>query len=332
MSKYFRLPGFPSPDKQDVVRFHLLKSLPYSTRMLLYVSCIVAGFVVQILMMTVLPGAFLLIFAALLNLVKGYKVEVRLDSFKAGSDWTQVDMQKLREVEACNEKLTKWDKDTMDISNSTGCLVFILAILGVAFASFALGIFSSDNQVIKIFIADAIILILPLWFNGLRQIHKQDKLCNKIALVRDLESFFNTICKDGEHFNPQLMLATDKNGKRVPMDCRFMISSDDMPEGFYGVQAQINVNTVEGKDYPYFYCVLAAKKGFGLQKYVSSIPVPKAIITEFKSERDADVIVIRQYTTKTSGYHTKINACKSILERALAASRIVLEQTGKQSQ
>lgn len=331
MNNWLRLPGFPPPEKQDLIRFHLFKSLPYTTRMLLYLLLLAVGFVVQFFTLSAFPGAILLIIAVLLTLVRGYKSRLDKNALKAGSEWTTVNMEKIREVDEFNARLTKWDRDGLDISNGMGFLTFVLALVGILAASLIMRIMMVDDRVRAIFTIDAIVLVLPLWFNGLRQITRQDLLCIKTDIVRKMEAFFQTVCRDGEHFNPSLLLSRDRSGKSVPTDCRFTISFDGMPPDFYGIQAQINLNSVEGTHYPYFYCVLAAKNGFGLERFAQMIPVPKSILLQFQSDSNAEVIVIRQRTTKTSGYHTKLNSCKSILERALYAGRLVMDSY-KQSQ
>ncbi|MBP7176397.1 MAG: hypothetical protein KBA53_09360 [Thermoclostridium sp.] len=324
MNNWLRIPGFPSPEQQDIVRFHLFKKLPYTTRMIIYLTLLVIGFVLQLVFLRVMPGAIALFIAVLLTLVRGYNSKVDLNAYRANSSWTQVNLEKLREVDEFNQKLTKWDKDGLDISNGTGFLLFLLFIIALFFASMFLRFLDVSESVRNIFVVDALILILPIWFNGMRKIKKQELLCMKTNLVTNMEGFFQTIRRDGEHFKPALMLAKDKTDKSIPTDCRFTISFDGMPADFYGIQAQINLNDVQGTYYPYFYCVLAAKKGFGLERISKMVPVPKSIILKYEID-DAEVIVIRQYTTKTSGYHTKFNSCKAILDRALFAARLIMD-------
>lgn len=324
MKDWLRIPGFPPPEKQDIIRFHLFTKLPYTTRMVLFLSLVAAGFITQILMLQVFPGAILLMLAVLLTLVRGYKSKIDTTGLRANSNWAQVKMEKLQEVDEFNVKLAKWDKDGLDISNGIGFLFFVLVGFGLLLASLLLRFLDVSGAVRRIFLMDAIILILPIWFNGLRQISKQDLLCMKTSLVRNMEGFFQTIRKDGEQFRPALLLTRDKTGKSVPTDCRFTVSIDGMPSDLYGIQAQINLNDVQGTFYPYFYCVIAAKRGFGLAKFAQMVPVPKSIIINHEVDAEAEVIVIRQYTTKTSGYHTKINSCKSILERALTTLRLII--------
>ncbi len=328
MKTQIHVPGLLPPEKQGDIQFHLFKGLRYSTRMMLYFLFVAAGFVIQIIMLTAWPGAVCLIMASLLNLVRGYTSKVELNSFHADSSWTPVDIGKLAEVESFNSKLSEWDKDALDISNAAGFCVFLLALLGLGAISAILPGVSAGSSVRGIFALDAIILVLPVWFNGLRKIQKQDILCMKSGLIRMLEEFFRTIRQDGENFVSAFMLVRDRNGKTIPTDCRFTVTYDNMPKGFYGIQAQININSVEGSNYPYFYCVIAAERGFGLGGFVNAVPVPKNIVINYEEDSNAEVIVIRQHTTKTSGYHTKPNSCKSILERTLQLARMIICHTG----
>ncbi|TYQ15550.1 UNVERIFIED_CONTAM: hypothetical protein Cloal_2017 [Acetivibrio alkalicellulosi] len=322
MNNGIRLPGFPPPEKQDVVRFYVLKGLSYSNRMMIYLSLIALGFIVQVLMLMPWPGAVFLICATMLNLVQGYDSRVRLKTFDIDSNWTQVDMDRIHQVEELDNKITKWNKDILDISNATGVLMFIVTLVTIFFITAFL---ASYGELGSIFIINAIILVVPLWFNGIRRILKQDNLRIKVGIISKMEAFFQTIKKEGENFKPGLMLARDKGGKSVPTDTRFTITFDNMPEGFYGIQAQTNINLVQGASYPYFYCVIPAKMGYGLGKFVSQIPKRKNITVEFQTDKKAEVIVIRQYTTKTSGYHTNIHSCRNILDTTLIAARLILE-------
>jgi hypothetical protein len=321
----FRMPGFPPPEKQDSVRFLVLKGLSYSTRMLLYFLLIAVGFGIQLLMLTVWPGALLLVCATTLNLVIGYDSRVRLKTFDLDSNWTEVDMDRIHQVEKLDARITKWDADSLDISNAQGALMFFVSIAGIIILSLLSGAISGQFAVGVIIFTDAIILVLPLWFNGIRQILKQNNLRVKIGIVTELERFFQTAKQDGETFKPGLLLARDKTGKSVPTDTRFTIRFNDMPADFYGIQAQININLVQGSSYPYFYCVIPAKKGYGLKQYISSIPKRPKVTIEFQEDQSAEVIVIRQTTTKQSGYHTKSPICRSILEVTLIAARMILD-------
>lgn len=319
-----RIPGFPSPEDQDIIQFYVLKSLSYTTRMLLYLGCIAMGFLIQIITVDYLPGALFLILAAILNLVKGYNSKPTPVSKRDESNWTKTDMDKVYQINRIKQSINDWDKDALDISNGLGCAFFGVVIIALTFI-FSILTRQFGDTVAAIFIIDALILILSLWFNGMRMKGHQDILYIKADIIIELEKYFEKIKKDGEKFIPSLILTKDKCGKGFPTDSRFNITFDKAPADFYGIQAQININVVS-TNYPYFYCVITTKSGFGLGKYVSRLNIPKSIVMQHSQDGEAEVIVIRQHTTKSSGYHTKMNACKNILEIALTLARLILEE------
>lgn len=335
MKNWIRIPGFPPPEKQDSVRFYLFKGLTYSARMMLYFLFVAAGFFLQVQMMQVWPGAALLLFATLLNLVRGFDSRVRINALDLDRNWTDVDMGRIAEVKALEDRISRWNRDTLDITNGLGCATFfafaVVLFLAVLFFSGYAGeslIDVLDNMefgiVGQIIFMDALILLVPLWFNGTRRVLKQGNLRIRIGIIESMEAVFNKEKKDGEIFTPGLMLARDKTGKSVPTNARFTIKYEDMPEGFYGIQAQINLNLVQGTSHPYFYCVIPAKRGFGLKQFVEELPRKGNAIIEYQEDNEAEVIVIRQYTTKTSGYLTNNASCANILTMTMEAARIVL--------
>ena len=85
-----------------------------------------------------------------------------------------------------------------------------------------------------------------------------------------------------------------------------------------GLYGQVVTNDVNGTSYPYFYVVLVARKGFGLQPVFQAYRPPKKMTKEFKVEDDVEVFVIRQTTSKTSGYHTKNKKMTAILKAGIA--------------
>lgn len=318
-----RIPGFPAPEDQDTLQFYVLKSLSYSARILLYLGCIASGFIVQIITVSFLPGAFLLIFAALINMVKGYSIKPARASKQYEDNWIRTGMEKVHQINRIKENIDKWDKDAMDISNKAGCMVFGLVTM-LLVAVLLILISQVGYNVALIFFADSLILVLSLWFNGMKIKGNQDILYIKTDIIIELEKHFEKLRYKGESFVPSLMLAKDKEGKDYPTDCRFNIVFDNAPAGFYGILAQININTVD-TNYPYFYCVITAKAGFGIGKYSKRIDIPQNIVSEYSRDGEAEVIVIRQRTAKNSGYHTKMTACKNIFNIALSLARLILE-------
>ena len=321
MTSILSLFGFPPPEKRDVVRFYLAKNLPYNSRFYLMLILLAVGFGLQILLLNAAYGAFFLLAGVVLVLVKGYDSRVRIKGFGLDPNWKTVSIDKIQEIEQLRKRSRKWDSDALDISNPLG--IFSLILIGglAMLASVFLGSLANDTRVTIILATDIAIFMVPLWFSGMRFILKQPNLAIKVNIILELYEVFETTKLEGEEFRPALMLTKGDEGESVPIDARFSIAFPNSPEGFYGLQAQINLNIVQGTSYPYFYCALAAKPGFGLSQYKDKIKHPGKIICEYQEDSKAEVLVIRQYTTKKSGYHTKDPQRKQILMVALEAGR-----------
>ena len=324
MTSILSLFGFPPPEKRDVVRFYLAKNLPYNPRLYLMLILLAVGFGLQILFLNAAYGALFLLAGVVLVLIKGYDSRVRIKGFSLDPNWKTVSIDKIQEIEQLRKRSRKWDYDALDISNPIGIISLIL-IGGLALlASFFLGSLANDLRVTIILATDIAIFMVPLWFSGMRFILKQPNLAIRVNIILDLYEVFKTTKLEGEEFRPALMLTKGDKGESVPVDARFSIAFPNSPEGFYGLQAQINLNVVQGTSYPYFYCALAAKPGFGLSQYKEKINHGK-IICEYQEDNKAEVLVIRQYTTKQSGYHTKDLERTQILMVALEAGRKTTE-------
>lgn len=326
MKSWTGLLGFLSPKDQENVSFRVLKNISYSTRIAMYLMFMILGFIIQIFTMRAWPGAVFLICATVLSFIKGYDARVNLKTFSPDKNWTPVDMERINEIKNLKDRIVKWNSDILAIANGKGTVSFIFAIIiALPMLSIIIGKYFADFRIAIIFFVDAVILIIPFWFNGNRHVSKQENLNCKIDIVKQMDIHFQKIKKEGENFKPALMLARGEDDKTVPVDTRFTISFDDMPSDFYGIQAQININMVQGVRYPYFYCVIPTKVGYGLKDHLKKVPKSRKITVEFQADEQAEVIVIRQYTTKSSGYHTKINDCKNILNTSLKAARAILK-------
>lgn len=323
MTPISRMFGFPLPEQRDSVRFHFAKSLPYNARISLTLLLLIVGFFLQLLFMNPVYGIPFLLVGIGLVLVKGYDSRARIKSFDLDPSWKTVTIDEIQEIEDLRKRNRKWDSDALDISSPLG--FFSLVFFGglVLAVAVGLGILSDDFRVTAILAVDTAIVLVPLWLSGIRRILKQPNLAVKIKIIQNLHEEFTALKKEDEKFKPALMLATGKESGTVPVDARFSIAFPDSPEGFYGLQAQINLNVVQGTSYPYFYCVLAAKPGFGLSPYKDKIELADKIICEYQRDSRAEVLVIRQYTTKKSGYHTKKPKCTEILSVALQGGRVI---------
>lgn len=326
MTFLLRLFGFPPPERRDSVRFHFAKNLPYNIRLFIAILLLAAGFALQLYYMKPIYGAPLLFIGICLVLVKGYDSRLRTKGFTQDPNWKTVPTEKVREIEELRKKSKIWDRDALDISSWLGVLSLImfggLALIG----AWILGKMADDMRVTAILAIDIAIMVIPLWFSGMRFIMKQPNLAIKVRLILWLHSVFEDLKKEGEEFRPALLLSRGRDDKTIPDDVRFSVAFPDSPEGFYGLQAQINLNVVQGASYPYFYCVLAAEPGFGLIKYKEKIQLAKKVICEYQEDSRAEVLVIRQFTTRKSGYHTKEKQCIGILATSLECGRLICQK------
>lgn len=322
--------GFPPPEKRDSVRFYVAKKLPYNLRIHLTVVFLILGFGLQLIFLNPESGILFLIVGISLVFVKGYDSRPRLKTFDLDPNWKIVSMDKIREIERLRKRNRKWDRDALDISNPLG--IFGLIIFGSMAIALSVGLSSlaKDTRIFSILFTDAVILVIPIWLSGMKFILKQPNLAVRVNLILKLYEVFQNF-EEGETFKPGLMLIKDENKKAVPVDARFSIRFPHSPDGFYGLQAQINLNIVQGASYPYFYCVLAAKPGFGLASYRDKIDCLSSVICEIQKDARAEVLVIRQRTTKTSGYHTKDSRCAEILAAAVEGGRKIIDLTQKKN-
>jgi len=324
MSDFFERLGFPAPEQRDSIRFHFAKGLTYVARRNLVLGSLFTGLIVQIIMMSLFPGILLLLIAVLLGLVKGYDSRIRLKNFKNDETWTEVPIEKIREIEMVRQKSMDWDRDSLDITNPSGFMIFMMLIIfGLAFAILAT-LVTQDLRVGFVLVVDYLILIVPFYFTGVRWALKQGNLPIKVKLVLALHSYFSKIQMESESFVPMILLAREKENQTVPVDVKFQIRYKGLPpDCFYGLQTTVNINLVQGTSYAYFYCVLVAKPGFGLKQYQSKVKESKRVVCEYQEQPEAEVLVVRHPTSKRSGYFTDDDACKEILTATMNAARII---------
>ena len=304
------------------VLFLVLPTLEYKLRMGISVALILAAFYIQFLLNEPMIGFVLLACGNLLLLVKGYDNRVKFAGYHPEAEWTEVDTHTIRVLKHTEETVKRWDRDFFDISNIPGAVIFGLVLVVMTYVYFTL-LPIQGTESLQMLIVDAGILLLPHWLTGLRRIShvltggltlKIDEITNILNRSRNL------LKRHQAHY----YMLLKGNKVKIPTDLKFRVDIADAPKEFLGLYGQVVLNDVQGKKFPYFYCVLVARKenldlpalgklnvaprkqqakGF-LNKLFSMAIVEDRIITEFKLQRDVQVLVVRQYTTRTSGYHT----------------------------
>lgn len=303
------------------LEFKSFRSLDYRSRWLWMAGLVVAGLAAQAAFLSPWPGVPFLIGAVVLSWVVGFDAKVDRRSFHHDQAWETVPFERIAEIEKLDRKVQRWDASALDVS---GCGAVVFLVVGAAcVAAWALLREVVGPSVGAIVAVDAGLLLLPQWFSGMRGAFRQPDLMIKVEHVREVVRRAGpSIAKHGTL--KAILLMSGKDESRVPIDLKIAVVPEDAPEGFHGVQGQVVLNRVQGKPHPYFYCVVVAKEGSDLLRVAESVPKPAGILDEWKRENGVDVSVIRQRTTRTSGYHTKPARSAEILATALeVASRFV---------
>ncbi|MBN1521659.1 MAG: hypothetical protein JW928_03925 [Candidatus Aureabacteria bacterium] len=313
---------FPDPRRQGDIKFVFWKKLPYKTRMMFIGAFLVAGILTQ-LFLSFYVGIILFIMASALGIVRGYHHNPRVRISVA--EWHQVTPDEFNKVIVRQKQLARWDTDMFDITNFLGCFCFVFLAGLFFFMALFIGKRFGDQGIIY-WAVDAFILFVPQWLSGVKSYLKKDKLIIKIKLLQEI---MKTLA-DPSDVQVLPMMSTSEAGKdkRVPIDARLMIRLLGAPKDFMGVQVQVSINTVQGHHYPYLYCVLIAKEKKGYFKSYRSLKTRsmKFLVFEETHSEDVDVLVIRQKTTRTSGYHTKTGAAVAIVLHSLAVARGLIKQ------
>ena len=316
-------------DEQGIVVFHIWKSLPYKTRMFLSYFLIIIGIIIQIYGALGI-GLIFIIGGNSLLLVKGYDNRIKLGKFSASGEWIKSDKEHLHQIIEMNKKLSKWDRSIMDISNPLGTISFIFIVLffGILYL-YALADWNYSLELISI---DALVLLLPHWFSGMKRISTTPLLLRKIAIFNKILKEFDTALSDKKI---NFMIYVKGKDKKLPQDVKMKIDFPQQAEEFMGLYAQISLNNVQGNYYPYFYVVLVAKPELKiLDKYYDKINIKRPLIKEKTKQDNLEIIIIRQFTTKTGGYHTKTKTIGQIFSKGIKAAQYIIdkEKTNKISE
>lgn len=310
----------PDPRRVEEIKFLFAKNITYKQRLALVVSFFVLGLVTQLLLSFWL-GIILLAAATALSLIKGYSDK----PVPVGEEtWAQVTPDEYEKVKVKQAEHRRWDLDCFDITNKLGGFIFI--VVGAVCWLVWFFLEAQGNSLAAFYwAADCVVILLPHWVSGVRTFLTRDKLIIKIDLLKHIMQLL--AAPSDIQVLPMLSTQETEDKGRIPTDARLMLRFLNAPSYFLGVQVQISINTVEGKDYPYLYCVIIAKQEAGLFKKKHDIIYslePDNITFEETASEGVDVLVIRQLTSKTSGYYTNTRASSAIVDTAIAVARKII--------
>jgi hypothetical protein len=298
----------PATEDRRLVVFHVWPSLAYPARLAIAYTLVAAGLLVQLAMVTILPGVLLIGAGNLLLVVRGFDNRVDTSAFDPAAEWERVERSRLADLRELHTRMRRWDQSVLDATNARGLLVFLVLAAGGAFLAYRIG------GLPRILIIDAMVLLLPHWITGVRSILTLPNLMVRVKLIEALLDGFEE--RPGGHRVHLLMLL--RGGKhKIPDDVKFKVDIKDHPPDFLGLYGQVVINEVQGAAYPYFYVVLVARRDFGLSELEDSYEPPSGRVVELTHQDQVEVLVLRQRTTKTSGYHTSSSSARSILDEGI---------------
>ena len=277
------------------------------------VMLIITGFLLQWSTRNILVGMPFIIICLLLNLVKSVAVKkVVAKDFQ----WQEVTPDRIEQVLAHCRAVKKFR------SKNLGCFfVFLVAFIFAAVFLYPLIREISLPFVLIATIVNAIVLFSGLILSGRKSAWMPPGLDIKAEIVKQIIELPLIKTDPGLAVAPYLEIGRTETGS-FPNDTRVLLRFKDAPDSFIGLQGQISINTVKSTMYPYFYAVLLARPEFGLfDNYRSSKVSLDRVTIETKKTDEVDVIVIRQTTTKTSGYHTNREMQNYILETSIKIAK-----------
>ena len=296
-----------------MVVFKVWKSLVYTKRLIISITAILAGFILQYATFAVFPGILLIFLGNLLLLPSGYTNKINLGLFDPDTDWEKVEKHKIDELLEFDRKVRKWDLSSIDISNGLGGCIFVILLLLTVFITIIA--FSENNRTMVILGLDGAALILPYWLTGLRFKFTVPNVTLKVKLIKTLLSQVEAELQ--AHKVEYYFLFKGKE-TRVPVDIKFKVNIAGQHKDFLGYYGQITLNNVQSTPYPYFYVVLVARQDFGLEAIHRSFTPPKGLLKEFKSQKDVEVLVLRQNTgIGNKGYFTNHKQVRYIFTEGL---------------
>lgn len=301
--------------------YYILGKISPKLRSFLTILLFFVGFVLQLSARNILVGLPFFIFCLVLNLIRNFSIKpIRALKF----EWKEVTPEKIRQVHNHCQRLSKIRGKIM------GCVVFFIVVVFLIFFGLpilevlgrALMVYMTDPFPVIALIIDSLIIFSGVWLSGRCSIWIPNNLDIKMPIIKRLLNH-PAFSKDPTiKIIPYLEMGETKDGQ-FPNDTRILIKFKDAPQDFIGLQFQISINDVQGKKYPYCYCVIIALPTFRLYEKFKPLELNRITIETEKSS-DADVIIIRQTTTKSSGYHTNASAQDYILSSGIMVAKALL--------
>lgn len=280
---------------------------------------IIAAFYVQFFIESMFIGYLLLFISSIMLMFRGIDKRAFNKTLLFCSEWEPVSEETLKSIPEMFKKLKRWDISFFELSSFLGWLVF----LGIAGISVILIKQDSNYTILGI---DILVLFIPLYLSGMAKIDIKPTVINKIDKILMLSNHCKDRFPDCKVEFLMIRSSPKKEEKKIPNDVKIKIMPTCENNDFLGIYGQCNMNSVSGTLYPYLYFVIVFKDTFMLPHQLTDMQSFANVMIEKTSEKGVNVIVIRQITTRTSGYETTDKAIKSLLEITMMLYRKIISK------
>lgn len=303
--------ALPTPTERGALAF-LVGGVPYGARLGAAGALFAVGAYLVFLTPNMFPGLVLVLLGHI-------PLWVRTQSLAPGGAtpdhedvWVPVEEGWYERIEGQERKAAKWDATPWDATNALGCAVLLGFAVAIMFLGFILSSISADGGSRILFFSSG--LFLPLWLSGKRTQWSPSELRIKAEALEHAKAALAAASTRELELVPMLALREGKRG-RYPVDARLMVRPSDSGDSeLIGVQIQVALNNVRGRDYPYLYCVVLAKPGYDFPRVAGDGPW----VYEYEDKDDVSYVVVRQYADNSGGWHTTPVIISELVSRAVA--------------
>lgn len=201
-----------------------------------------------------------------------------------------------------------------------------IIIPGILFLMYALSSVLETVNVIYFLVFALLLVLVPMLGTGKITYWAPDGLQYSMNQMSDLLVEFN------DKVVVEYYLEMDPT-YHIPLNSRLSLKLKDAPEGFIGIQVQTSANDVNGTLFPYTYCVLLAKKEFGLEekleqikktdKYSEIFGSRNKYVVDINDNEEVSVVVVRKKTGKTEYSTSKPEVSDTVRKAILLSENII---------
>jgi len=301
--------------------FLLLDGLPAWARWLGNALLLSLVLVLQLFLGTAgaVAGGVLLLAFILFNWVR--KVTIPKEFFSGDKDWKPATIEGFRRALA---KLGRIRHTVNAAASGVAYLVFVVVLGIMSIPLWEMTRFRLETVYV---VVDLLVVGFVAFSSGNRYIWSPAAFKIKLPLLISTHRFINERWPKRYRLEPQFLVEM-KDNQYLPMDAKLMVHRrEGNPTDLYGLQFAVAVNSVQNSKYPYFYGVIAAQGRYplkqGLERFWKERRPPKEethslIIAHEQQPKDVHIIIVRQNTGRSRGYHTPEKAVKRITRVALS--------------